>query len=120
MDANERNEAMSETLIPRVTIALPTGLKEIVPAYVIRGGLAIHVAPWNAGDVPLWWAVSAIGCGYRLGLFDRVDNAEKALVALAPLAEWESVRPEDVQHLREKVTQIIAGCGDVRHRTACE
>lgn len=110
---------MSEKMVARVEIARPDGLMEELPAYVVRDGLAIHDA-MPGQEAPIWYAITATGCGYRLGLFDRMENAERAFRELAPLAPWASAQPDDVQRLREKVTQIIADCGDVRHRTACE
>lgn len=103
-----------QRLIPRVEVARSDGLKEVVPAFVVRSGLAIHVAPGELGT-ERQYTVTAIGCGRRLGMFQSIDEAERAFVRLESLTDWSTVRADDVERLgliRGVVDTIVFECRD--------
>lgn len=100
-------------LIPRVDVVRFHGPKETVPAFLVRSGLAVHMVPGTESC----YAVSVVECGWGLGLFQSIDEAERAFVRLESLTDWNTVHTDDEMHamlgaLKGLVNTIVAECRD--------
>lgn len=79
------------------------------PVYFERGGLAIH-PPWGAwGPDHLGppYVISALPMGWRVGAFRRLDDAEKAFLALESLVNWRRLGPRGTARHRPAVRRAV-------------
>ena len=99
----------TERLVARFMAATKDGPTEFI-AYVIRDGLAINQHGRE-------FAISATGCGWRVGTFARIDAAEAALLELAPLLDWARASAEEVREHRGAITEVLKKYGAMPPRT---
>lgn len=103
-------------LVARVSVAVPQDHeREEWPAFFVRGGLAIHpTLPRGDG-----FTISSVPTGWRIGMFDRLTDAEAAFVRLEKVTDWTAITdPAEAARVRGPVEDILFECGELRRRAS--